>query len=87
VVDKAVVELVEADLQVPPPRATGPAALETPGPVAVESLEMDRVDGVLLALKPVAGYLRQADVHEAVVEGEGLPIRDQGRGLRTQVGP
>src|SRR5439155_1646301 len=40
-----------------------------------------------MTLKPVAGDLREHDLHEAVLPGEGLPGRHERRRRRPQVGP
>src|SRR5262245_41813865 len=48
---------------------------------------MQRVDGVFLALKPIARNVGKNDLHESVFPGERLPIRNQGRGLRAEIGP
>src|SRR5207249_589691 len=80
------IELVEGDLQVS--RRFGPVRVPQPlRPVRMQPLEMDRVDGVLLALEPVARDLRQHDLYEAVLPGERLPRWHQRRRLRTEVGP
>src|SRR5262249_35752130 len=53
----------------------------------VQPLEMHRVDGVLLALEPVARNLGEDDLDEAVPPRERLPGRDEGRRKGPQVGP
>src|SRR5438105_14345053 len=75
-VDEAVLELLEADLQVGRRTLTVGAA-ERAGPVRVEPLEVHGVDRVLLALEPVARDLGEHDLHEAVLPTEGLPGRHQ----------
>ena len=55
-------------------------------PVAVQPLEMHRVERVLHALQPVAGELSRADVAPAVLPLERLPAREQRRRLRAEVG-
>src|SRR5579872_7401208 len=56
-------------------------------PVVVHPFEMDGIDRVLLALKPVARNFREDDLHEAVLPGERLPRWHERRWLRTEVGP
>src|SRR5262245_33227202 len=53
----------------------------------MQPLEVHGVDGVLLALEPVAGNLREHDLDEAVLPGERLPGRHQGRRRRAEIGP
>ncbi len=48
---------------------------------------MHRVDGVFLRLQPVAGYLGEHDLHEAVRPVERLPIRQFRGRQRAHVGP
>src|SRR3954451_9849214 len=60
-IDEPVLELVETDLQVGRRRLAGPP-LQVVAPVAVQPLEVDRIDGVLLALDPVAGDLGEYDL-------------------------
>ena len=48
---------------------------------------MHRVDGVLLALEPVARHVGEHDLAKAVLPGERLPDRHLRRRLRTHVGP
>ncbi len=56
------------------------------GPVGVKPLGMHRVEGVLLALEPVARKLGERDITRDVVGCERLPERqDRGR-RRTEVG-
>ncbi len=85
-VDEAVLELVEADLEVGR-RLRPVVAPQGPRPVAVQPLEVHRVDRVLLALEPVAGNFREDDLDEAVPPGERLPGGHERRRLRPQVGP
>ena len=56
-------------------------------PVLVHPFEMHRIDGVLLALEPIAGHLRGDDLAEAVGVSERLPHRQLRRRLRTHIGP
>ena len=62
-------------------------ALEAGVPVLVHPFEMHRIAGVLLALKPVAGDLRDHDLGKAVAPGQRLPHRQFGGRLRPQIGP
>ncbi len=48
---------------------------------------MHGVDRILLTLQPVARHLRKEDLDETVLPAEGLPIGNQRRGVRAQVGP
>src|ERR1700733_15594227 len=50
-------------------------------------LKMQRVDGIFLALEPVAGHVGKNDLHEAVFPGERLPVGYERRGLRPEIGP
>src|SRR5207344_2690478 len=71
-VDEPVLKLVEADLQMG--RRLQPlVTLQDTCPVAVQPLEVHRVDRVLLALKPVTGDFREDDLHETVSPRERLP--------------
>ena len=47
---------------------------------------MQRIEGVFLTLKPVAGQLRDADFAHRVVPGQLFPPRKQRRRLRAKVG-
>ena len=62
-------------------------AAQARAPVFVHPLEMNRIDGVLLALEPVAGHFGEHDLAKAVFEGEGLPHRQFWRRLRAHIGP
>src|SRR6202162_3449783 len=48
---------------------------------------MQRIDRILLALKPIAGAIREYDLHKTVLPREGLPVGNQRSGFRSQVGP
>ncbi len=85
-VNQAVVELLEIDLQVPWAIGAG-LACETDAPVGVHPFEVDGVDGILLGLQPVAGHLGEDDLDEAVLPAERLPVRQAGRGIGAHVGP
>ena len=85
-VDEAVIELLELQLQMP--RRVRPQPIVQPdAPIHVHPLEVQRIDRILLALKPVAGNVREDDLHEAVLPREGLPVGDQRSRLGSQVGP
>src|SRR2546422_6163966 len=85
-IGEAVLELLEADLQVRR-RPVPVDAVQRARPVRVQPLEVHGVDGVLMTLRPVAGDLREHDLHEAILPGEGLPGRHERRRRRPQVGP
>ena len=85
-VGEAVLELVEPHLQVRG-RALALGAAERARPVRVQPLEVHRVDRVFVALEPVAGDLREHDLHEAVRPGEGLPGWHQRRRRRPEIRP
>src|SRR6266852_1369310 len=85
-VDEAAVELLELELQVLAGIGAGLAG-EPLGPVVVHPFEVHRVAGVLLALEPVAGHVREHDLAETVLPGERLPDRQLRRQLRAQIGP
>ena len=48
---------------------------------------MHRVDRVLLRLEPVARHLREHDLHETVLPRERLPVGEERRGPRAEIGP
>src|SRR3972149_10968683 len=56
-------------------------------PIVVHPLEMHRIDGVLLALEPVARNLGEHALAKAVSEGEWPPHRKFGRRARSHIGP
>src|SRR5439155_8845160 len=56
-------------------------------PVHVHPFEMDRVDGVLLTLKPIAGDFGKDDLTKSILPSEGFPIRNHRRRLRPEVCP
>src|SRR6266508_128227 len=85
-VSKAVLELVEADPQVRR-RLVPVEAVQGARPVRVQPLEVHGVDGVLLALEPVARDFREHDLDEAVLPGEGFPGGHERRGWRPEVRP
>lgn len=64
-VDKTVLELLELQLQVRRSER-GVAGAQALAPVLMHPLEMHGIDRVLLALKPVAGHLRNDDLRETV---------------------
>src|SRR5262249_31258295 len=61
--------------------------LQDTRPVAVQPLEVHRVDRVLLTLKPVTGDFREDDLNETVAPRERLPGGHEGHRRRPQVGP
>src|SRR5215510_16130793 len=63
------------------------STLQDTRPVAVQPLEVHRVDRVLLALEPVTGNFREDDLYEAVSPGERLPGGHERHRRRPQVGP
>ncbi|MNS71300.1 hypothetical protein D3C72_1046650 [compost metagenome] len=85
-VDEAVIELVEADLQVP--RGVRPGLIaQTHAPVGVHPFEVDRIDRVFLALEPVAGNIGEDDLLEAVGPAERFVVRQKRRWQRPHIGP
>jgi hypothetical protein len=48
---------------------------------------MHGIDGVFLALKPVAWDFRKNDLAETVLPGERFPIRDERSRIRAQISP
>ena len=94
--DDAFVERVEPNLEVVTGEAPEPRPLRgvfypelLAGPQAeppVRPLGVNGVNRVLLALKPVGVEDRRADLPIAVFPHEGAPTRQQGRGLRAEVG-
>ena len=86
-VDEAVLEFLEAELEVAG-RVRPVPALPADGRVRMRPLEMHRIDRVLLALEPVAGDVGEHHLHEAVAPAEGLPVGQQGLLVRRpEVGP
>src|ERR1700678_2519604 len=63
------------------------AALQPRSPVVVHPLEMHGIDGVFLALEPVARHHGEHDLHEAVIPAEWLPVRQQRCRIGPQIGP
>src|SRR5580658_5343017 len=61
--------------------------LQPDAPIHVHPLKVQRIDRILLALKPVAGNVREYDLDEAVLPREGLPVGNQRSGFGPQVGP
>jgi hypothetical protein len=53
----------------------------------VHPLEVERVNGIFLTLKPIAGDVRKYDLDEAVGPVERLPIGKQRDRFRAEVGP
>ncbi len=85
-VDEAVIELVEIELQML--RRIGlTLAAQAHAPVVVHPFEMHRIDGVLLALKPVAGDVGNAYFNEAVLARERFIDRQLGRWKRAHIDP
>src|SRR5262249_35558759 len=84
-VDEAVVELLEHELEVLG-RIGRSLPVEPRVPVLVHPLEVHRIAGVLLALEPVARDFRDHDLAEAVLPGERLPDRQLGRRQRAHIG-
>ena len=63
-VDEAVIELLERQLQMP--RRVRPRLVVQPdAPIHVHPLEVQRIDRILLALKPVAGNVREDDLRRS----------------------
>src|SRR5262249_18150939 len=85
-VDEAVLELLEAELEVRRSLRPVPPAKHA-GPVPVQPLEVHRIDRVLLGLKPVTRDFGEDDLDEAVGPGERLPGGHERRRRRPQVGP
>ena len=88
--DDAELELVEPDLLMPARRALlrhGDAVgVAVRAHVGVQPLDVHGVERVLLALEPVARYLRNGDVADGVVPEQVLPAGEERRGLRAHVG-
>src|SRR5438034_482328 len=84
-VDEAPLELLERDLEVPRRAGAGLAA-QRGRPVGMEPLEVDRVDGVLLALEPVARDLGEHDLLVAPL-AEEVPVGHERRGRGAEVRP
>ena len=94
--DDAVVEQIEPDPLVRPGDHAELLGLRQPephrlvvllphAPVAVQPLQVHRVQRVLLALQPVAGQRRERDLAPDVVPRERLPHREERCGLRAHV--
>ena len=85
--DDAVLEGVERDLHGLglALRRGGDAIPDVVAEVEVQPLRVDGVDGVLLALEPVARQVGDGDVADGVVVGQLLPAGEQRRGLRAHV--
>ena len=66
-------------------RRIGIAAAQSAAPIVVHPLEMHGIDGVLLALKPIARNVREHDFAKAVGPGERFPYRQFRRGLRPEI--
>jgi hypothetical protein len=71
---KTIFKLLEADLEMLGRCGLRAISMLLSKPIHVEPFEMDRVDTILLALKPVAGHLGKEDVDKTPVPGERLPI-------------
>src|SRR5690242_6452125 len=85
-VDEAIVELFEFNPQVA--GRIGPEFIpQAHAPVHVHPLEMQRVDGIFLTLKPVARNFGEHDLDKAVLPGEWFPIGHQRRRLRAEIRP
>src|SRR5689334_18504378 len=56
-------------------------------PVVVEPFEVDRVDGVFLALEPVARNFAEDDLDKSVTPGEWFPHRNFGRRAWAHICP
>jgi hypothetical protein len=67
-------------------RDVGIGAAHAGAPIIVHPLEVHRVDGVLLALKPVTRHVGEHDLAKAVAPGERLPHRQFRRRQRAQIG-
>ena len=85
-VDEPVVELVELQPEVPR-RIRANLILEPHAPVHMHPLEVQRIDGVLLALKPVARHFREDDLDKPVLPGERLPVGHQRSRLGSEISP
>ena len=62
------------------------AAAQPRAPIVVHPFEVHRIDGVLLALKPVARHVGEHDLAKAVSPGERFPDRQFRRRQRAQIG-
>src|SRR5262249_17121157 len=85
-VDEAVVEFLELELEVLAGIGTGLAA-QPQAPIVVHPLEVHGVAGVLLALEPIAGNVGEHDFAKAVLPRERLPHRQLRHRLRPHIGP
>src|SRR6185503_17238346 len=85
-VSEAVLELLEKKLEVA--RTVKPVLSgQTARPVRMHPLEVNGIDGVLLALEPVARHFRENDLHETVPPVKRLPIRQERRWFGPKIGP
>src|SRR5579863_7494534 len=85
-IDKTVLERIKANLQVPGP-VFGIDVDQSAAPVGMHPFEVDRIDRIFLALKPVARDLRHDDLTKAILEIEQFPIRQLRRWKRPEIGP
>ena len=65
----------------------GAAGAQTVAPVFVHPFEVHGVDGVFLALKPVAGHFRDDHLAKAIGPRKGLPVGQQRHRLRPHIRP
>src|SRR5579883_176876 len=84
-VDEAVLELFEFQFEMPGRGVVVAAALSA-APIVVHPFEMYRIDGVFLALKPVARHVGEHDLAKAVGPGQRLPHRQFRRRQRAEIG-
>src|ERR1700691_4619733 len=66
-------------------RRVGGAAAQLRAPIVVHPLEVDRIDGVLLALKKIARHGGEHELAKAVAPGEWLPHRQFRRRQRAEI--
>src|SRR5262249_33605645 len=85
-IDESVVEFLEPELEVLAGVRARPAG-KPQTPVVVHPLEVHGVAGVLLALKPIAGNVREDNFAKAVFPGERLPDGELRRRLWPHIGP
>ena len=85
-IDKAVLELFKIHFQMLW-RIWSEIAAQAHVPIHVHPLEMHRVDGILLTLKPIARNFGEYDLAEPILPGERFPIRNEWSGLRSEVSP
>ena len=57
------------------------------GPIGVHPFEMHWVDGIFLALKPVAGNFRETDLYEAIAPLKRFIIGHKRCGIRSEIRP